>query len=144
MKKNKKQFIADRYTQPIFTPYDLYVCKDFTEDDIKNTFVWSDGQEVTQEELTSCKGETLSFLHKKDDPEKNLCIVILLYPESFDKGTDYVSVCSHEASHATFRILDYCGIKLTNDTTEVFAFVEGWVTECCVKTYKKKNDTNRT
>ena len=144
MKKNKKALIIDKYTQPIFPPYDLYICKNFTDDDIKNTFLWSDGEEITDDELKTFKGETLSILYKKDDPEKNFCIAILLYTEYFDKGTDYVNVCSHEASHAVFRILDHCGIKLTNDTTEVFAFMQGWVTECCVKTYNKKNDIDRT
>jgi hypothetical protein len=141
--KKKKKPVIDKYTQPIFPPFDLYVCKNFTEEDLKNTFVWSDGQEITEEELKCCKGETLSVLYKKDDPEKNLCIIILLYVEEFEKGTDYACVCAHEASHATFRILEYCGIKLTDDTTEVFAFMEGWITECCVKTYKKKDDTDR-
>ena len=138
MKKNKKLTI-DKYSQPIFTPYDVYVCKNFTMDDIRNTFVWSDGSEIEDNELTCCKGETLFSLYRKDDPDKMLCIVILLYVDEFDKGTDYANVCAHEASHAAFRILDYCGIKLTNDTTEVFAFMEGWITECCVKTYKKND-----
>lgn len=138
MKKKQKQLVIDKYSQPIFAPNDLYVCKNFTEDDIRNNFTWSDGAEIENGELFSCKGETLSLMYKKDDPDKLLCIVILLYTDQFDKDTDYVNVCSHEASHATFRILDYCGIKLTNDTTEVFAFLEGWITECCVKTYNKK------
>ena len=138
MKKKQKQLVIDKYSQPIFTPYDLYVCKNFTEEDIRNNFIWSDGAEIENEELFSCKGETLSIMTKKDDPDKLLCIVILLYTDQFDKGTDYVNVCAHEASHATFRILDYCGIRLTNDTTEVFAFLEGWITECCIKTYNKK------
>ena len=143
MKKNKKTLVIDKYTQPIFPPHDLYICKNFTDDDIKNTFLWSDGEEITEDELKIFKGETLSILYKKDDPEKNLCVVILLCTEYFDKGTDYANVCSHEGSHAVFRILDYCGIKLTNYTTEVFAFMQGWVTECCIKTYKKKNDIDR-
>ena len=138
MKKKQKQLVIDKYSQPIFTPCDLYVCKNFTEEDIRNNFTWGDGAEIEDNELISCKGETLSMVIKKDDPDKNLCIAILLYTDEFDKGTDYANICSHEASHAAFRILDYCGIKLTNDTTEVFAFMEGWITECCVKTYNKK------
>ena len=138
MKKNKK-LIIDKYSQPIYTPYDVYVCKNFKMEDIRNTFVWSDGAEIEEDELTYCKGETLFTLYRKDDPDKNLCTVILLYVDEFDKGTDYANVCAHEASHAAFRILSYCGIKLTGDTTEVFAFLEGWITECCVKTYKKND-----
>lgn len=136
--KKKKKPIIDKYTQPIFAPNILYVCKDFTEDDLRSEFLWCDGQEITDEELKACKGETLSILYRKDDPNKDLCVVILLNTEQINEGTDYINVCAHEASHAAFRILDYCGIKLTNDTTEVFAFMEGWITECCVKTYKKK------
>ena len=78
---------------------------------------------------------------KKDDPNQRLCIVVQIFTENFetDKHSD-IDVISHEANHATFRILDYCNIKLTNDTTEVYAFLQGWITKCIYTTIKKKSN----
>ena len=40
---SKKKLIIDKYTQPIFPPYDLYVLKNSTPEDIKELFIWDDG-----------------------------------------------------------------------------------------------------
>ena len=85
------------------------------------------------------KCDHLPLWIRKDDPDKKMCSLILLNTKTFDKGTDYANICSHESAHAAFHILDYCSIKLNDSTTEVFSFMTGWITECCVKTYKKKN-----
>lgn len=132
------KLILDEYYQPIFPPHRLYVAKNFTMRDIQDRFLWDDGSEISEENLNNSKGLTYCFVIKKDDPDKKLASLILLNAKVFDKGTDYVNICSHEASHAAFHILDYCSIRLNDSTTEVFSFMTGWITECCVKTLKKK------
>jgi len=139
----KKKLIIDKYTQPIFPPYDLYILINATKEDIKNNFKWGDTDEIEDDELNyEGKGVTYSLMTKKDDPKEQLCIVIDLHPEYFDSSNknDYINVIAHEANHAAFRTLDYCGIKLNDSTTEVFAFVQGWMTECIYSSLKKKRD----
>ena len=139
---NKKKLIVDKYTQPIFPPYDIYVLKNSKKEDIQDLFLWGDECEVEDNEVEEGKGMTYSVMTKKDDPTKQLCIVIQLFTEYFDKSDkdDWVEVISHEANHAAFRILNHCNIKLTDDTTEVFAFMQGWITKCVYQTLKKKSN----
>lgn len=139
--KNKHKRIIDKYTQPIFPPYNLYVLVDPTKEELKELFTWGDTEEIEDEEIVDGKGVTYSMLTKKDDPTEQLCIVITLHTDYFDSSnkSDFINIISHEANHAVFRMLDYCHIKLTDDTTEVFAFVQGWITECIYKTYKNRN-----
>ena len=141
--KNKKKLIVDKYTQPIFYPSDLYVVKNGTKKDIQDLFIWSDEYEIRDDEVSDeGQGFTYSIMVKKDDPNKRFCIVIQLFTENFDKSidNDWLNVISHEASHAVFRILDHCHIKLCDETTEVFAFMQGWVTSCVYTTLKKKSN----
>lgn len=141
--KNKKELIVDKYTQPIFYPCDLYVIKNGTKEDIQRLFIWADEYEVGDDEVTDQgQGFTYSLMIKKDDPDKSFCIVIQLFTENFDRSDkdSWVDVIAHEANHAAFRILDHCHIKLTDDTTEVYAFMQGWITKCIYKTLKKKSN----
>ena len=138
--KTKNKLIIDQYYQPIFPPHYLWIAKNCTIEDIQEQFIWDDGGEISKEGLDNYKGLTYSFVYKKDDKEKHLGVLILLNTKNFDKGTDYVNICSHEASHAVHHIMDWCSIKLCDCTTEVFAFMTGWITECCIKTYKKKHE----
>lgn len=137
---NSKNIIIDKYTQPIFYPEYLYVIKNPTDDYIMNNFEWSDGGAIEKSELLVGKGVTYSGICKKDDSEHNLCIVICIFTKYFDNKLDVINVCAHEANHATFRMLDYCGIQQNDSTTEVFAFVQGWITKCVYTTYKKKTN----
>ena len=141
--KNKDKLIIDRYTQPIFYPTDLYVVKNGTKKDIQDLFLWADECEVADDEVSDCgQGMTYSIMVKKDDPDKRFCVVIQLFTDNFDKSdkNSWIDVISHEANHAAFRILDHCNIKLTDDTTEVFAFMQGWITKCVYETLKKKSN----
>ena len=136
--KTKNKLVIDKYTQPIFPPYDLYICKNFSIEDIQNNFLWEDGCEVKESEISVGQGLTLSFVYKKDDPEKHYAIVILLWPKYIHGQLEAIEVCSHEAAHAVHHILDYCNMELSDKTTETYAFMQGWATKCCYETYKKK------
>ena len=137
-KKNK--LVIDKYSQPIYVPNDLYVIKNYKLEDLTKVFKWADGEEILESEVAECEGTTCFQWVRKDDKDKNYVTVILLntLDSAFHKTeSEVINLLAHEASHASFRILNYCGINLNDSTTETFSFVTGWITECCYKTWKK-------
>ena len=140
--KTKNKLILDEYYQPIFPIHYIWVAKNYIMEDIYDMFLWDNGEEIDKdkENLTTHKGLTYSFVCKKDDKDERQGVLILLNTKTIGKGTEYIDVSSHEASHAAYHILDYAGITLCDSTTEVFSFMTGWITECCAKTYKKKHE----
>ena len=137
--KNNKKLVVDKYTQPIFIPNDLYVVKNYTKEDIQKLFIWQDDVEVEEREIMDGQGVTCAFMYRKGDKNKNLCVVLLLNTLecNLSNPEDAINIIGHEAHHATYDILDYCSIKLTDDTTEVYSFLNGWITQCAYKTYMK-------
>ena len=137
--KNKKKLIIDKYTQPIFYPTDLYVVKNFTIEDITSRFVWSDGVEITEEDLGIHKAQAVALcpLYLKDDKSRTLCSVILV--NGIQSGST-INVVSHESMHIAQDILEHSGIGLTRDTSEVYAYMVGWISDCFYKTVKKKSN----
>ena len=136
--KTNSKLILDKYYQPIFPAHYLYVMKNGTMKDIQDLFLWDDGVEISEEDFDKFKGITYCFVMRKDDPDKHLASLIVLNKKTIEKGLDIYDICSHEASHAAFHILDYCSIRLSDATTEVFSFMTGWITRCCIETYNKK------
>lgn len=52
---------------------------------------------------------------------------------------DYLThdTIAHEVSHATHRLLDYCGLQLTEGTQEAFACLTGYFTKLVYADLKK-------
>lgn len=134
--KNKKELIIDKYSQPIFIPNDLYVIKNFSLEDITKLFVWSDGVEITEDDIGLNKSQAVALAncYRKDDKDRRLCTLILI--NKIDKDR-LINTVAHESMHITQDILEYCGIPLTRDSSEIYAFTIGWVAECMYNTAKK-------
>ena len=130
MKKNKKKCIIDKYTQPIYNPHNIYVCKNYTKKDLDKLFEFSDNSSIYLEDDPNIASVCYGVIDKKDNIQ---CIVILL---NVDYGKEYKSIntISHEAFHVAYRILDYCGVELTNSSNECYAYLAGWAAECIHKT----------
>lgn len=133
-KDSKKKLIIDKYTQPIFIPNNVYVCKNYTKKDITNNFKYTDESEIDIDE--GC--DALTYYHVKDKDGK-MCILILLDEFLFKNKEKYytIGVCAHEAVHGVHRILEYCGIYLNKDNSEVYAYFIEWITKCIYTTANK-------
>ena len=134
-----KKIVEDKYTQPIFCPNDLYVYKNCKEQYIIDHYLWDNGDEI-EPSTTDFKGVKYGLAYRKDDPDKKLCMVVLLDTESFEDEYDAVDIIAHESTHVTNHMLSFCSIPLSRDTDEVFAFLNGWVAKCVYTTYKKKDE----
>lgn len=134
--KNKKKII-DKYTQPIYVPNTLYVCRHCTKEDLDKMFNYTDAEESSiYEDTDSYSG--LTCYGVKDKTTGNLCIVILLADELDENDMkDNINIIAHESFHAAHRILQYCSINLSDETAECFAFMVGWCAECVFKTMSK-------
>lgn len=57
-----------------------------------------------------------------------------------NKAAMTVRNITHEAVHAALEIFDYVGARTTHDNQEPFAYLVGWIADCCnkVKTDKTK------
>lgn len=131
----KKKLVLDKYTQPIFVPSTIYVTKNFSIKDINNRFTCKDP--ISDEDLSNYD----AFVYRCHEKNTNNSVCVVCLSESLCKSKDIVykvKVCAHEAVHVTFSILSYCGIQLTSDTEEVYAYFEEWVTGCIYKTLTKK------
>lgn len=131
--KTKNKLIVDKYINPIFFPNDLYIVKNYTERDIKRLFDIGD-RNIEEGSFDAMALSGVTFKKTKDN-----CFLILLDTRILkDKEPFYCEgVAVHEASHYTHFILEYCGIPLTKDTTEVYAYLTEWATKCVLNTLTK-------
>ena len=134
--KNKK--VIDKYTQPLYIPNNLYICKNYTQKDLDKLFYVGDNKSITTvADMDDYQALTISGAYEVDT--KNACIVILINTEATNEDNEYdiINLCSHEAFHVAHRILDLCGVTLSDDSCESFAFITGWAASCMYKTIKK-------
>lgn len=131
-RKTKKKYI-DCYVQPIYSPARLYVCKNCTIKDIEKHF------DNCRLELVDDSWDAYCLCLVKDKKTGNSCNVIILKDVMFtyDKASQ-IGILAHEAFHAAHGILSYCGVNLSTDSEESYAYMIGWITECVYKTYEKK------
>lgn len=151
LKTNKKvEPIIDEYIQPIYPPYRLYVCINCSKEDLDNKFEFSDGSSVYYDSLEPKVAEdVLSKVYniksgavvdaytnygvKVKGEEDTWCIMIVI--NNIDASIN--NTIAHESFHAAHRFLDHCGITLGEDSTECFAYMVGYIAECCHKTIDK-------
>lgn len=62
---------------------------------------------------------------------------VLIRFESYDMGMNQIS---HEASHAAMDIFSYIGAYPDPKNQEPFAYLVGWIADCCEKVMIKKLD----
>ena len=65
--------------------------------------------------------------------------VIIRFRSKKDMTPDVVA---HEATHAAIMIFDYCGCRISPDNQEPFAYLVGWIVECCMKAKKDTGGVN--
>lgn len=134
--KNKK--VIDKYSQPIYVPQNLYICKNYTKADIDKLFYIEDHQSVL-DAVNMDDYDALTIRGVYEVATSNICTIILINTEGTDSMSteQVVNLCAHEAFHVAHRMLDLCGLTLSDDSCESFAFVTGWAAECMFKTMTK-------
>lgn len=134
--KNKK--VIDEYTNPIFRPTKLVVCKHVTEKDLNKKYCWYDDTEL--ENLGEYDASTFYGVKTKDG--KYGVIIIYLNDVLFDKKKypmdEVINTLAHEALHYAYRLGDHNSFYLDNSTNEVFANLVGYAAQCAYKTYMKR------
>lgn len=130
----KRKKIIDKYTQPIFIPHELVVCKNITIEELNKLYCYSNDKDL--EPFDTVDAATYRAI---DRSTRNKILVIVLNMEYMSKAKlqEKIDICSHEALHATSSILQECGIYLTDESEEVYAYMEGWVTKCIYETMMK-------
>ena len=151
VKKNSKvKPIIDEYIQPIYPPYRLYVCINCSKEDLDSKFEFEDGSSIyyspseynTTEDVLSkvykIKSNAIvdaytNYGVRLKGTEDEWAIVIVI--NNIEAGIN--NTIAHESFHAAHRILDHCGVTLGEDSTECFAYMVGYIAECCHKTVDK-------
>lgn len=138
-KTNKNKLVLDVYEQPIYIPNKVYVLKNYTQKDIDKYFEYADGDSINLKDMNEFKALTISGCVEKKTGR--YCIIVLLsealvteFKKDIPEG---ISVCAHEAFHSASRILEWCHIKLAEESEETYAFMVGWATKCIFNTLKK-------
>lgn len=141
-KKKKHRKVIDKYTQPIFSVSNIYVCKNVTEKDLNKIFCNFDGSDIHMDTSNNELCIDACTLYNVKTRKDGYAVIVVILDEEYlrkysDKYEQYFTIC-HEALHATKKILKYSDIYLTDDTEEVFAYAIGWIASCIMKTYEKK------
>ena len=134
--KNKK--VIDKYSQPIYVPQNLYICKNFSKADLDKLFYVEDHKSIL-DTVSIDEYQALTISGAFEVSTSNICIVILInYEECTDmQAEDIAGLCAHEAFHVAHRMLELCGLELASESCESYAFVTGWAAECMFKTMMK-------
>ena len=148
--KNKVEPIIDEYIQPIYPPYRLYVCVNCSKEDLDSKFEFTDGSSIyyspsgsdTTEDVLNkvynitSKGvvDAYTCYGVKIKGEEDKWAIVIVITELVDNINNTIA---HESFHATHRFLDHCGVTLGEDSTECFAYMVGYIAECCHKTVDK-------
>lgn len=134
---NKKKCIIDKYNTVY--EFDLFVIINPDKSVIDKRFSFKDDTSIIDDKWTSYTAYTVSGAY---DKEANKDCEIIVINQTKDLDYD-INTCAHESFHAAFDVLSTCGIKLTEDTNEVFAYLIGYFTECIFKTAKKGWDSQK-
>lgn len=128
MTKNK--FIIDKYSTTIY-PYSVYVCKNYTANDINKRFNGLDDLDINDQKDLCISGIT--------DKNNEYCILILLCKITVNHKdkSEQVNVCAHEALHATCDILEEIGQPLSSKYSEAYCYLCGYISQCAYKTLIK-------
>lgn len=79
------------------------------------------------------KSPRLAELVEEDDVDYAACCYhidcgqSLIHLPSFPTTPEDISNAGHEALHATFNTLSYCGVNVTGDGDEAFTYLFGWI-----------------
>lgn len=130
----KRKKIIDKYIQPIFIPKELVVCKNITIEELNKIYSYSGGKDLEPfDQYDAVTYRAIDISTKK----KVLLVVLNMEFMSKSKLLEKIDICSHEALHATSSILQECGIQLTDETEETYAYMQGWITKCIYETMIK-------
>ena len=88
-----------------------------------------DGKELEVDQESA--HATVYHVHFKDNPDTGSLIVFK------DKDRLDFKIVTHEAVHVVSNIFEICGLKHEPNNDESFAYLAGWVAECCEKIKKE-------
>lgn len=135
----------DTYKNSIYE-FDLVVASDKVSlEDIQKEYEYSSGDPIDNR-LTGPYA-TATTVRRKSDGRVVCLIKLNSYDKSLKSKTEkhlwLINTIGHEALH---YLLDLCYTisEIPNtECQEMFAYIQGWATECIYKTWMKKDDTNQ-
>lgn len=117
---NKSRTIHEFDT--VIYPRLLWVVYDCPLEILKDMF----GNEAQEMEDNS-DAEVIRCCRQKPDKRGGVLI-------RFRKKSDMtIGTIAHEATHAAMEIFEYIGARIDYENQEPFAYLVGWITECCNK-----------
>ena len=129
---SKKKLIVDRYNPNIY-PWDLYVVKNFTVDQVAKLF-------NLDKNLLKGAWDGITITGVKYKNSTDTCTLVLLDAEALRKKDIYykINTCSHEAQHYVLDVMGSIGNEnYYADTQEPYCYLLGWATECIYRTLIK-------
>lgn len=129
---DKKKCIIDKYSTVYC--FNVYVILNPDKSIVDKRFEWSvDHTSILDDKYDDFTAYTVTGATCKDNEEDCIVIVINKVKDEFDN----INTISHESLHATMDILKACNVKYSDDSCEAYAYLQGYITECVYKTYKK-------
>ena len=97
--------------------------------------------DVNNKDLTD--DDSIAYTDRGYNRKTNRPVIIVRYVQdskfSKDKKMDLINTAAHEAMHVCMGIYSKIGENVyKDDSNELLAYLEGWVTECIYKTWTKK------
>lgn len=142
---NKKKMIVDKYNT-VYS-FDVYVVLNPSKDELDKMFKWAESDNIKSEENDSSiydeknkKYSAYSCIGVIDKSNGRRCFVVIINSLGTDEMFD-INTFSHEAFHITMDLLDACDMQYSEDNCEVYAYLQGYITECIYKTAKKEWDS---
>lgn len=129
---DKKKCIIDKYSTVYC--FNVYVILNPDKSIVDERFEWSDDHtSILDGKYDDFTAYTVTGATCKDNKEDCIVIVINKIKDEFDN----INTIAHESLHATMDILKACNVKYSDDSCEAYAYLQGYITECVYKTYKK-------
>lgn len=114
---------------PQIYPQYLWIAISPTEEEIKKFSYSGSGNEL---EFNKEKAyATVYHVRQKDDQDTGPLIIFK------DKESLSFDIVAHESLHVASFIADICNLKYDYENDEHFAYLIGWVAECCEKVKKE-------
>lgn len=129
----------DTYTNDIYETHLIVATKDVTLEELKELYTYSDNIELDDDLM----GPSASSSTVKSKVDNTYAVLVKFnnFPKycktAKQKAYYIINTAAHEAAHYCLDVFDWIGCKANRETTEPFAYLLGWATECIYKTWTK-------
>jgi len=125
----KKETIIHEF-DPVIYPVKIWVCISPNLEDLKIRFKEkSSGKDLSFDAIDEC--DAFSYFVKSKETNKNGILISFLGKKYCHAGN-----ITHESTHAAMDIFDHIEEKETGG--EAYAYLVGWIAECCEKVKNNK------